>query len=1166
MKLSAIKSSDIIRGILPGQDVTIVSVQIIGSNVADISYRDQSGNTASQLLYESQENNLELVSDYRPFSFNGDGSDFRLAAEAYRISLAHLFDPLLAVSTSLIIPLPHQISAVYEHMLPRQPLRYLLADDPGAGKTIMAGLLMKELMYRGDLQRCMIVTPGNLSEQWQDELYEKFGMHFDLVDRHTVERSPSGNPFLDMDRIICRLDHLSRNEHIQDKINPTDWDLIVVDEAHKMSASYFGNKLEMTKRFKLGKFLSTKTRNFLLMTATPHKGKNDDFQAFLSLIDGDRFAGKYRENVHLVDTSDIMRRLIKEDLLKFDGRKLFPERKAYSLKYDLSDGEATLYTLVTTYVREEMNRAERFVDTDGRRRNQVGFALTVLQRRLASSPEAIYQSLKRRKQRLEERLTEEELLKRGQDISLISKRSLTAFDEDFISDIDDLPDDELLEQEEQLVSGVSAAQTIKELKIEIQTLDGLVKEAEKIRNSGIDKKWDELLRLLESDILFENGKLRKLIIFTEHKDTLKYLTNRLRSFFGTDESVVNIYGGMHRDERKKNQDTFKNDKNVLILVATDAASEGINLQFTNMMINYDLPWNPNRIEQRFGRIHRIGQELVCHLWNLVAHETREGSVFERLFEKLEEARAALGGKVFDVLGSAFTSTPLRDILRDAIRYTDDPQRKIEFETVVDHAMDVEHLTNLLEVNALTNEVFDQTKVIAIKEEMEKVEARKLQPHFIESFFIAAFKKLGGSVHLREKRRYEIMRVPVTIIRRDRQIGEHTPVQSKYHRICFDKHFIKSEGKPDAEFVTPGHPLMNSILDLIKESHLSLLKQGAILINEEDYGDEVKVLFFVEHAIKDGVVLPNGSNRTISKQIMFSEIDKNFNVEKVGYAPYLDYRPASENEIEKVGGLIDEDWIKRDLESRIIGFAAEKIVPEHLDGVKGRKLKYINKAKEQVRHRLTKEIHYWDHRGNELKAKEQAGKNVRMNSGQAFKRAEDLSARLEKRMGELELEAHITPSVPFVIGGAIVIPKGLVMDLEQAGPISADSQARKIIEEAAMKKIMDTERSLGRIPEDVSAQRGLGYDIISAFPDGGRYLFLEVKGKGMNQDSVTVTRNEIMACLNKPDDFRLAIVKVDDGNAQEPVYVKEPFDSEPGFAQISATYNLKELINMGDNPE
>ena len=1166
MQLTDIKAGEIIRGIVPGQDVTIISIQVIGDNVVDISFRDQSGNTSSQLLYNTQENTLELVSDYRPFSFNGDGSDFRLAAEAYRISLAHLFDPLLAVSTSLIMPLPHQISAVYEQMLSRQPLRYLLADDPGAGKTIMAGLLIKELMYRGDLQRCMIVAPGNLTEQWQDELYEKFGIRFDLVDRHTVERSPSGNPFLDMNKIICRLDHLSRNEQIQEKIKPTDWDLIVVDEAHKMSASYFGNKLNMTKRFQLGRFLSTKTRNYLLMTATPHKGKNEDFQIFLSLIDGDRFEGRYRENVHVVDTSDIMRRLIKEDLLKFNGKKLFPERLAYSLKYDLSDGEAGLYTLVTTYVREEMNRAERFVETDGRRRNQVGFALTVLQRRVASSPEAIYQSLKRRKQRLEERLNEEKLLKRGAEISIISENVLKSFDDEYLDDIDDLPDDELLEHEEELVSGVSAAQTIQELKNEIKTLEGLVKKAEEIRNSGVDKKWDELLTLLESDILNEGNKLRKLIIFTEHKDTLKYLTDKLRSFFGFDGSVINIYGGMHRDVRKKNQDTFKNDRNALILVATDAASEGINLQFTNMMINYDLPWNPNRIEQRFGRIHRIGQEKVCHLWNLVAHETREGAVFEKLFEKLEEARRALGGKVFDVLGSAFTDKPLKDILKDAIRYTDDPQRKIEFETVVDHAMDVEHLKNLLEVNALTNEVFDQTKVIEIKEEMEKIEARKLQPHFIESFFIAAFKKIGGSVHQREKRRYEIMRVPLNIIRRDRQVGDHTPVQPKYHRICFDKNFIKYEGKPDAEFVTPGHPLMTSIIDLIKENYLSLLKQGTILINEEDLGNEIKVLFFIEHAIKDGVTLPNGSNRTISKQILFSEIDKDFNVEKVGYAPYLDYRPANSSEIEKSKSLMNQDWIKRDLEGRIIGFAAEKIVPEHLKSVTDRKLKFIKKAKEQVRDRLTKEIHYWDHRGNELKAKEEAGKNVRMNSGQAFKRAEDLSARLEKRMGELELESHITPSVPFIVGGAIVIPKGLIVDSSADRQSVIDVEKRKIIEYAAMQKVIETEKSLGRIPEDVSGERGLGYDILSAFPDGGKYLFIEVKGKGMNQDSVTVTRNEIMACLNKPDDFRLAIVKVDNEIAQEPVYVKQPFENEPGFAQISATYNMKELIEMGGIPE
>ena len=1160
MNFDSIKKDTIVRGLIPSQDVTVISSELIGNNVLNLTYRDQSGNTNSQLVYEDKLPSLEIVSDYRPFSFDGDGSDFRLAAEAYRISLAHLFDPLLAVSTSLIIPLPHQISAVYEQMLPRQPLRYLLADDPGAGKTIMAGLLIKELLYRGDLHRCMIVAPGNLTEQWQDELYDKFGIHFDLIDRHAIERSPSGNPFIDHNRIICRLDQLSRSEEIQERIKPTDWDLIIVDEAHKMSASYFGEKLNMTKRFQLGRLLSSQTRNFLLMTATPHKGKDDDFQVFLSLLDGDRFEGKYRPNVHMVDTSDIMRRLIKEDLLKFDGKKLFPERLAYTAKYDLSDAEAELYSIVTSYVKEEMNRAERFVDSDGRRRNQVGFALTVLQRRLASSPEAIYQSLKRRKQRLEERLAEEELLKRGGDISILQKSSLRSFDESYYDDYDDLPDDELLEQEEELVSNVSAAQTIQELKIEIETLKELTKAAEHLRNSGVDKKWEELLKLLENDILNEGGKFRKLIIFTEHKDTLYYLTAKLRSFFGQDEAIVNIYGGMHRDERKKNQDTFKNDKNTLVLVATDAASEGINLQFTNFMINYDLPWNPNRIEQRFGRIHRIGQEEVCHLWNLVSHETREGAVYERIFEKLEIARAALGGKVFDVLGSAFTDVPLKKLLKDAIIYTDDPQREIEFNTVVDHAMDVEHLQGLLEANALTNEVFDQAKVISIKSDMEKVEARKLQPHFIESFFIAAFKKLDGSVHQRENRRYEIIRVPAAIIRRDRQIGDHTPVQPKYHRVCFDKNFIKEEGKPEAEFITPGHPLMTAIIDLIKEDYKSLLKQGTILVNEEDYGQDIKVLFFVEHSIKDG------SSKAISKQILFSEIDKDFNVERVGYAPYLDYRPAEPSEINNAQGVINQDWLTKDLESKIISFAAENMVPKHLEIVTNQRETYVTKAKEQVRQRLTKEIHYWDHRGNELKAKEDMGKNVRMNSGKAFKRAEDLTARLQKRMDELELEGSITPSVPFIIGGAVVIPKGLVLESTQNGQTVNDSEARKLIENAAMEKVMETERSLGRKPEDVSNERGLGYDIVSSYPEGGKYLFIEVKGKGVDKDSVTVTRNEIMACLNKPDDFRLAIVKVDDGNADTPVYVKEPFDSEPGFAQISATYNLKELIKMGDLPE
>ncbi len=246
-----------------------------------------------------------------PFSFDGDGAQFRLASEARRISLAHLFDPLLAIHTSLIEPLPHQITAVYKAMLPRQPLRFLLADDPGAGKTIMAGLLIKELMIRGDLQRCLICCPGNLAEQWQDELDTRFYLPFDIVGREAIATSRTGNPFAEKNLVISWLDLMSRNDDVLAKLDRTEWDL-VVDEAHKMHAAFTGGEIKETKRYKLGRLLGRTTRHFLLMTATPHNGKEEEFQLFLALLDGDRFEGRFRDGVHVVDTSDLMRRVTKE--------------------------------------------------------------------------------------------------------------------------------------------------------------------------------------------------------------------------------------------------------------------------------------------------------------------------------------------------------------------------------------------------------------------------------------------------------------------------------------------------------------------------------------------------------------------------------------------------------------------------------------------------------------------------------------------------------------------------------------------------------------------------------------------------------------------------------------------------------------------------------------
>src|SRR5262250_540723 len=424
--LEDLKPNAAVRGVLPDCQVTVVSVQWYGSEAVELTYKDSTGKVGNQLLYRHDEPKLEVVEIGRPWSFDGDGALFRLVSEAHRIRLAHLFDPVLAVHTSLVDPLPHQITAVYEHMLPRQPLRFLLADDPGAGKTIMAGLLIKELVARGDLQRCLVVCPGSLAEQWQDELFRRFHLPFDILTNDKLEAARTGNWFLETNLAIARLDKLARNEDVQLKLQAPEcrWDLIVCDEAHKMSATFFGGEVKYTKRYKLGQLLSALTRHFLLLTATPHNGKEEDFQLFMALLDGDRFEGKFRDGVHVADVSDMMRRMVKEGLLKFDATPLFPERIAYTRPYKLSDAEAQLYKAVTDYVRDEFNRAEAL--QNDKRAGTVGFALMILQRRLASSPEAIYQSLHRRRERLEKRLRELELLQRGAAVEIGGPRILDA--------------------------------------------------------------------------------------------------------------------------------------------------------------------------------------------------------------------------------------------------------------------------------------------------------------------------------------------------------------------------------------------------------------------------------------------------------------------------------------------------------------------------------------------------------------------------------------------------------------------------------------------------------------------------------------------------------------------------------------------------------------------
>lgn len=926
----------------------------------------------------------------------------------------------------------------------------------------------------------------------------------------------------------------------------------------------WGGEIKYTKRFNLGRLLSEITRNFLLLTATPHNGKSEDFQLFLSLIDQDRFEGAARSSNHAVDVSDVMRRLVKEELLKFDGTPLFPERRAYTVNYDLSPREAQLYNEVTDYVREEFNRADKL---NNERKTTVGFALTILQRRLASSPEAIYQSLRRRRERLEHILAEEKMGRRGEEYG---KKIAFPTDDDF--DEDDYTAAELEAAEENVTDRASAANTISEMEAEICTLKRLEQMANAVRASGEDRKWDELSRLLqdEKNMFSPEGQREKLIIFTEHRDTLRYLSDKIRNLFGSDESVVTIHGGMLRDERRKVEELFKQDKNVRILIATDAAGEGINLQRAHLMVNYDLPWNPNRLEQRFGRIHRIGQTEVCHLWNLVSKETREGMVFQRLFEKLEEEREALGGKVFDILGKmTFDNRHLRDLLIEAVRYGNDPEVRARLWQAVDNSMDRQKLQKLLEERALTEDTMDIHRIMAIREDMERIEAHKLQPHFIEAFFVEAFRSVGGQIRPRESGRYEVTSVPFAVRNRDMQIGFGEPVLQRYERVCFDKGGCNLPGLPPAELICPGHPLLEATIDLVRERNADLLKRGAVFVDDSDDSDQARLLFYIEDCIQDGVILNDGAKRMISKQIHFVELLADGSARHAGYAPYLDYRAATEPEQTAIRSYMNtQAWLTSGVEDRARGYAIAQIIPQHFAQVRQHKQKMLDKITKAVKERLTAEIQYWDFRAADLKQKEAAGKiNARLNSQMAARRAEDLAARMQRRLDELDKERMISPAPPIVTGGALIIPRGLLsrlMNVPVADPFGGTD--KKAVELAAMNAVLAIEQQLGYQPKDVSADK-VGYDIESIIPPQLRtgentLRFIEVKGRTKGATTVTVSKNEILTGLNKPEEFILAVVEVD-GPTTHTVYLKHPFRNAPDFTATSVNYDLMDLIRSAE---
>lgn len=917
------------------------------------------------------------------------------------------------------------------------------------------------------------------------------------------------------------------------------------DEAHKMSASVWGSEIKKTKRYQMAEELGKHTRNLLLMTATPHSGKEDQFQLFMALLDSDRFEGVAREGTRKVDVSDMMRRLVKEELLNFDGTRLFPERFAYTVQYELSDPEKDLYKAVTEYVREEMNRNDA---SEGNKSKKVavGFALTTLQRRLASSPAAIHRSLERRKKRLESQLAEARLMasghKKDDDFEVPE-------DED---DLDELTDAEREALEDKAVAAASNARTPEELETEIKVLDRLLVKSLKVKTSPTYAKWDSLRDTLDDaqEMRDSTGARRKVIIFTEHKDTLDDLVTRLTEKTGDPDSVVTIHGGTKREDRKKAKETFEQDEKCVFLVATDAAGEGINLhKNAHLLINYDLPWNPNRIEQRFGRVHRIGQPNVCHMWSLVAKDTREGDVYTRLLEKLDEQRAALGGRVYDVLGKLFEGNSLRDLMIQAIREGDKPERQRYLTDVVDATIG-DGIADLLDDNQLVPSRLDDSEVDEIRKQMERAEAARLQPHHVEAFFHRAFKDLGGNLRMRENHRYEVKTVPSDIKEHDRVTGYGAPIVKSYHRVTFDPKYVRTPGNNHiATLLHPGHPLMSATMGVITDRHHDALRRGSILIDRADVSINPYVVCLLEHDVTDGRTGRDGQSQVVSRRAQYVRVDPDGTISALTQSPIPNLDAVTDEEHAAAQQVLTAPWCQAaDLDARVIRHASTTVARDHADTVTARTIERVTKTERLVRDRLTKEINYWDQRAFDLREQERAGKKTRLPAAQIEQRTEALARRLDRRLKDLDKERDISARPPKVTGACLVITQGWLD--AQVDPEAAAHRAKETtrIERLAVDAVLRVEATLKHDATEM-AHNNPGYDIESQTPDG--LDFIEVKGRFEGGDTFILTRQEAITALNKGKHSVLALVRVLSDDTTTVRYLRQPINTpiDPRAARV-----------------
>ena len=1085
---------------IPGQftgEVTVESAKLLEDTWL-LRVRDRLGELHDAYLAAAEAE--EILAQEQVSLTPVDASQFFLFIESARIKTAYDYDPHFAVSLSSVRPLPHQLEAVYERILPQVRLRFLLADDPGAGKTIMAGLLLKELKLRNAVERVLILSPAPLTLQWQDELRSKFSETFEVINSILAKGQLAGNPWERFRQCIASID-FAKQDDVAPGILQVDWDLVIIDEAHKCSARTQGDELRRTGRYKLVEELSQVSERILLLTATPHQGNVDHFYNFLRLLDPEQFiSDKLNPQMLSLSDSPWFLRRIKEELVDFDGRKLFRKRYPITVPFELSEPEKYLYDQVTKYINKYLGK------TQGRKQAAVALARTVLQRRLASSLNAIFNSIKKRQQRFAVLLEELD----GSSPAEQRQRLNLGKTVDSEAGSDDINEEEL----EDLAVELTLSEQMEQLRQELRELERLVKLAQQTIELGTETKLTKLKECLARAEFNELKDGRgKLLIFTEHRDTLEYLKQNLTEWGYT---TCEIHGGMNALARKDAQKNFQLHKQICL--ATEAAGEGINLQFCRLMINYDLPWNPNRLEQRMGRIHRIGQKQDVYIFNCVAANTVEGRVLEKLLQKLEEIRNAMGDRVFDVIGQLLQQNdiPFEEMLREATYAKAAEDEVLEQIAKLDHKR-LEELEQATGVALATTHV-DLSRIRRTQDKDYISEEQRLMPRYVEEFFKRSCEFLRLNL---ETRADGLWRIPY--VKEEFRSGNLNTVrrlgmpEKNYPKLTFYKEHLTSAAHTDADLMSPGHPLFAAIAERLDTQLNEQVCSGAAVFIDADAEAPYRLHFFEVQVAgqqrqgKDIVIkaqLSAIAETATGELTLFSSDclhDLAPGAESLPEPAILS--PPTTQEQQQI-----EDWLKVKVQFPMIRQEQQN---------RQRELQirqdYLKQAMElKIREEQTKQM--------KLAAKVAAGdETYRVSRDNAYKKVRDLQERYKNKQTELDYLKIVRPGRVAYLGTALVYSGSAVV--ADCPGMRNDPE----VEAIAMARVMDYERDRGWQPHDISQERdGSGFDIRSiglADTETGKAPVrrIEVKGRAQLNQPVSLTMNEWRKAQQLGDSYWLYVV-------------------------------------------